>query len=314
MLPSAAMRAMLVVNPKATAATRRARDTLVERLAGQVELTEARTEHRGHAVDLARSAADRAFDVVIAFGGDGTVNEVVNGLLSDGPDPALPRLGVVPCGYANVFARALGLPNRPVEASETMLCALRAGRDRSVSVGVAGGRYFTFCAGMGFDAAVVRIVEGRRAAGSRATVSLYVRSALRHYATGADRRAPPIRLHAGDGGTPPRVFLAIVTNTSPWTYVGERPITPTPRARFDTGLDVYGMTVFGPVPVFRSVARLLAGSDRVADERWTVSHHDLAQFVLSAPEPVDFQLDGEYLGRREEVRFRSAPGALRVAV
>ncbi len=308
------MRAMLVVNPKATAATRRARDTLVERLSGEVELTEACTEHRGHAVDLARTAADRAFDVVIAFGGDGTVNEVVNGLLTDGPDPALPRLAVVPCGLANVFARALGLPNRPVGASEAMLGALRAGRSRPVSMGVADGRYFTFCAGLGFDATVVRIVEGRRAGGSRSTVSLYVRSALRHYATGTGRRGPAIQVHPGDGTAPPRVFLAIVTNTSPWTYIGERPITPTPRAGFDSGLDVYGMTVFGPVPVFRSVLRLLAGSDRVADERWSVSRHDLAEFALSAPEPVDFQLDGEYLGRRSEVRFRSVPDALWVAV
>ncbi len=308
------MRALLVVNPNATAATRRARDTLVDRLSGQLELTEVSTEHRGHAVDLARTAADRAFDVVIAFGGDGTVNEVVNGLLADGPDPALPRLAVVPCGSANVFARALGLPGHPVAASETMLGALQAGRARSVSMGVADGRYFTFCAGMGFDATVVRIVEGRRARGSRATVSLYVRSALRHYATGADRRGASIRLHPGDGSAPPPVFLAIVTNTSPWTYIGERAITPTPRAGFDSGLDVFGMTVFGPVPVFRSVLRLLARSDRVADRRWSVSLHDQAEFALSATEPVDFQLDGDYLGRRTEVRFRAVPDALRVAV
>jgi diacylglycerol kinase family enzyme len=309
-----AMRALLVVNPKATAATRRARDALVETLSKHVALTEVCTERRGHAVDLARTAAESSFDVVIALGGDGTVNEVVNGLLTDGPDPALPRLAVVPCGLANVFARSLGVPNRPLAAIETLLDALRVGRRRSVSMGVADGRYFTFCAGMGFDAAVVRIVESRRAAGRRSTSFLYVRSALRHFATGTDRRRPAIQLHLPGGIEPTRVFLFIVTNTSPWTYLGAHPISPTPQAGFDSGLDVFGMSVFRIVPVFRSVLRLLAGSDRVADRRWAVSLHDLSEFAASAPEPVDFQLDGEYLGRRTQVRFRSVPDALQVAI
>jgi diacylglycerol kinase family enzyme len=308
------MRALLVANPKATATTRCVRDTLVETLGKHVALTEVRTERRGHAVDLARSAADGAFDVVIALGGDGTVNEVVNGLLTDGPDPALPRLAVVPCGLANVFARSLGVPNRPLAAIETLLDALRVGRRRSVSMGVADERYFTFCAGMGFDAAVVRIVESRRAAGRRSTSSLYVRSALRHYATGTDRRRPSIQLHLASGREPTRVFMLIVTNTSPWTYLGAHPLSPTPQAGFDSGLDVFGMSVFRVVPVFHSVLRLLARSDRIADPRWAVSLHDLSEFVASAPEPLDFQLDGEYLGRRREVRFRAVPEALQVAI
>jgi diacylglycerol kinase family enzyme len=308
------MRALLVVNPNATATTRRVRNTLVETLGRHVALTEVWTERRGHAVDLGRTAADRAFDVVIALGGDGTVNEVVNGLLTEGPDPALPRLAVVPCGLANVFARSLGVPNRPLTAIEMVLDALRVGRRRSVSMGVADGRYFTFCAGLGFDAAVVRMVESRRAAGRRSTSALYVRSALRHYATGTDRLRPTILLHLAGGRELTRMFVLIVTNTTPWTYLGAHPISPTPQAGFDSGLDVFGMSVFRIVPVFRSVLRLLAGSDRVADPRWAVSLHDLSEFEASAPEPIDFQLDGEYVGRRTEVRFRAVPEALQVAI
>jgi diacylglycerol kinase family enzyme len=308
------MRALLVVNPTATAMTRRARDMLARRLAGEVDITEARTEHRGHAVTLARSAREQGHDLVIVLGGDGTVNEVVNGLLTDGPDPALPGLAVVPCGSANVFARALGLPNHPMEALERLRVALQADRRRTVSIGLADDRYFTFCAGLGFDAAVVRIVEGMRSAGRRASGALYVRAALRHYATSVDRRRPSIQVHTADGADLPRIFLAIVTNTSPWTYLGSRPLTPTPLASFDSGLDLFGMTAFHMVPVVRSVVRLLARSDRVADERWSVSRHDLCEFALSAGHPVDFQLDGDYLGRRTEVRFRVVPEALHVIV
>jgi len=309
-----AMRALLVVNPKATATTQQARDLLVDRLGADVAITEVRTERRGHAVELARTAAERGLDVVIALGGDGTVNEVVNGLLTDGPDLALPRLAVVPCGFANVFARALGLPNRPVEAAEMVLRALNADRRRSVSVGVADERYFTFCAGMGFDAAVVRIVEGLRASGRRASGALYVRSAMRHYTTGGDRPRHAIEVQTADGRTLPKVRLAIVTNTSPWTYLGGLALTPTPLASFDCGLDLFGMTALDMVPLFRSVLRLLARSDRIADPRWTVSLHDLTEFAARAPHPLDFQLDGEYLGRRTEVRFRAVPGALQVAI
>jgi hypothetical protein len=94
-------------------------------------------------------------------------------------------------------------------------------------------------------------------------------------------------VHTADGADLPRIFLAIVTNTSPWTYLGSRPLTPTPLASFDSGLDLFGMTAFHMVPVVRSVVRLLARSDRVADERWSVSRHDLCEFALSAGHPVE---------------------------
>jgi diacylglycerol kinase family enzyme len=308
------VRAQLIVNPKATSTTARTREMLVRALAGDMSIAVACTEYRGHATGLARDAADRGDDLVIALGGDGTVNEVVNGLLAFGPHPALPRLGVVPCGAANVFARALGLPNHPVEATERLLAALQADRRRSVSMGVADDRYFTFCAGLGIDAAVVRIVEERRAGGRRATDSLYVRTALRHYLTSSRRGHPPLELRLADGTGLPRLFLAIITNTSPWTYLGNRPLTPTPRAGFDTGLDLFGLSTLDTLPVFRSAFRLLAGSDRLADERWTVSLHDLPELTVTAPDAVDFQLDGDYLGRRSAVRFRAVGDALQVAV
>jgi diacylglycerol kinase family enzyme len=308
------VRAVLVVNLKATATTERVCDVLVRALARELTVTEARTEHREHATALARGAVEAGADLVIALGGDGTVNEVVNGLLADGPDVALPSLAVIPAGSANVFARSLGIPNDPAEATERLLTALRAERRRSVGMGVADDRYFTFCAGAGFDAAVLRIVERLRAGGRRSTASLYVRSAVRHYLTGVDRRHPPVQLHLSDGTDLPPLYVAIVSNTSPWTYLGRMPMTPTPQAGFDSGLDVFGLSTFRMVPVLRSVLRLLTGSERLADERWAVSLHGLSEFTMTAHHPVDFQLDGDYLGRRTSVRFRAVPDALRVVV
>ena len=146
------MRALLVVNPKATAASAKLRDVLAHALASEIKLDVAETAARGHACELARQAAQDGLDVVVALGGDGTVNEVVNGLLAEGTGADLPALAVLPAGGTNVFARALGMPNSPVEATSQLLDALRTGRRRTIGLGRADDRWFTFCAGLGIDA------------------------------------------------------------------------------------------------------------------------------------------------------------------
>ena len=165
----AAMRALLVVNPKATTTTARSRDVLLHALSADLDLEVVETTHRGHAIEVGRRAAKEGHDLLIALGGDGTVNEAVNGLLENGPSPDGPALAVVPGGSTNVFARALGMPNDPVEATGQLLDALREGRRRRIGLATADGRWFTFCAGIGLDAEVVGDVERRRARGSRAS-------------------------------------------------------------------------------------------------------------------------------------------------
>ncbi|GAA2927256.1 hypothetical protein GCM10020221_24030 [Streptomyces thioluteus] len=197
------MRALLVVNPSATTTSARTRDVLVHALASDLKLEVATTEYRGHARDLARAAAESGnTELVVALGGDGTVNEVVNGLLHRGPDPeGLPRLAVVPGGSTNVFARALGLPNEPVEATGALLDALRDGTGRTIGLGHAGGtpgtedegapgRWFTFCAGFGFDAGVVG--AGGAAAGARQAFDAFPVRATVH-ASVPGRVQPPAR-------------------------------------------------------------------------------------------------------------------------
>ena len=111
------MRALLVVNPKATATSARVRDVLIRALGSDLKLDVAETQRRGHAIALAEQAAADGLDLVVALGGDGTMNEVVNGLMRL-PDPAArPALAVVPGGSANVFSRVLGQPLDPVEAT-----------------------------------------------------------------------------------------------------------------------------------------------------------------------------------------------------
>src|SRR5674536_299710 len=148
------------------------------------------TQRRGHAADLARQARTDGLDVVLVLGGDGTVNEVVNGLLAAGPGPDVPALAVVPGGCTNVFARNIGLPTSPVEATSELLDALRAGRRQTLGLGQVDERWFTFCAGIGFDAEVVQTVERKRRHGRRATPVLYLRSAVEQFVLATDRRRP----------------------------------------------------------------------------------------------------------------------------
>jgi diacylglycerol kinase family enzyme len=309
---------LLVMNPKATSATTRTYDVLIGALSSQLDLRTVQTTHRNHAAELARTASADGVDVVIAFGGDGTVNEVVTGLLYDGPRPQGPALAIVPGGSTNVFARALGLPNHAVEATGALLRLLRTGQTRLVSMGAtrsddeSADRYFTFSAGYGFDAAVVGVVEQRRAAGHKSTHSLYIRSAVNEFLRHTDRKLAPIQAKLADGTELPPLFMAILANTSPWTFLGNRPIVATPEAGFDSGLDLFGVSSFAAIPAWTTVGRLIAGSSKVGQGRGELLRHDLSEVTLLAQRPVAFQVDGDYLGPRERVTFRSVPDALRV--
>lgn len=301
------MRALLVVNPKATSTSVRARDVLAHALASEVKLDVAETTHRGHATELAAQAARDGLDVVVALGGDGTVNEVVNGLLHEGPQPGLPTLGVVPAGSTNVFARAIGLPNNPIEATSQLLEALLRDRRRTVGLGLADDRYFTFNAGLGIDAGAVRRVERARAKGRTATQPLYVRSAVTEHFVGPKHG---LTLTLPDG-TEQQLALALVCATDPWTYLGERPVRPCPEASFDTGLDLFGLTQAPTPVVLRHLVQILRGNPH---GKRVVLLHDLPGFTLTGDGPLPFQLDGDELGDRTSVVLRSVPHALDVAV
>ncbi len=258
----------------------------------------------------------------MTLGGDGTVNEAVNGLLGAGqpggaeePPAAaedLPALAALPGGNANVFTRALGLPADPVDAAGRLIEDLAAGNERCIGLGSAGGRYFTFNAGLGLDAEVVRAVEGRRATGRPLTHALYFRTALRQFYQVTNRRHPAISIAEPPGLSAQAVSMCIVSNTSPWTYLGRRPVRPNPSASFDTGLDLMALRSLRTVSTARTVRQMLADRKDPPRGRAVLAGHDLAAIELRAERPVAFQLDGEYVGEAEQVTFRSVPRALRV--
>ncbi|HVE74493.1 MAG TPA: diacylglycerol kinase family protein [Mycobacteriales bacterium] len=306
------MRALLVVNPNATATPVRVRDVLAHALASETSLDVVETKARGHATEIAAAAASDGYDVVVSLGGDGTVNEVVNGLLKDGPAPDGPMLAVVPGGSTNVFARALGIAESPVEATSDLLTALAAERTRLIALATADGRWFTFCAGLGLDAEVVRRVEHKRADGRRASWKLFVQEGIAQFFTGADRRDLPLWLER-PGHPPVRLGLALVCNTDPWTYLGDRPVRPCPEASFEQHLDVFGMTRLGTVTTLRHLRQILSAHPRPRGRR-LLRLHDVTEFTLSATRPLPLQVDGDDLGDRTTVAFRSVPAALRVLV
>jgi diacylglycerol kinase family enzyme len=313
------MRALLVCNPKATTTSDRVRDVLVRALRSETQLDVAYTRRRGHAATLAHEARNDGMDLVVALGGDGTINEVVNGLLRDGPGDDVPAVAVVPGGSTNVFARALGMPTDWAEGTAVILEALRDKRSRAVGLGRADDRYFTFCAGLGLDADVINRVERARLRGRKSTPLLYLQSVAGNFVF--DRRTREQRIAIERPAEEPVDQLAtiIVQNTAPWTFIGDRRIDAAPAASFDLGLDIMAVRRLSVAGTTRTMAQLLLSRrDRATDEpfgphgKQVVHLHDLSEFTLSATSPVSFQVDGDFLGERSKVRFTAVPEAIRV--
>jgi diacylglycerol kinase family enzyme len=309
---------MLIVNPHATSTTPLRRDVIARALASELDLTVVQTRYRGHAAHFAAEAARDGHQLVLTLGGDGTVNEAVNGLLRAAPPGAggpetRPALATLPGGSANVFTRALGMPSDPVDATGRLLAALTGEGRRTIGVGLAEDRYFTINAGLGIDAEVVRAIEGLRADGQEASAGLYVWTTIRHFFGVTNRRQPALALELNGRPAAGRLFFAIVSNAAPWTYLGSRPINPSPEAAFNTGLDVFAARTLATLPTLGTLRYMLGiGQGGHAEPRHILSLHDESELVFRASRPIAFQVDGEYVGEREHVTFRSVPDALRV--
>jgi diacylglycerol kinase family enzyme len=303
------VRALLIINPRATSMTGRDAGLVVRALGSQLQLDTRQTQYRGHAGELAAASAADGYDLVVTFSGDGTVNEVVNGLMQV-PDPAdRPAIAPIPGGGANVFARTLGLPPDAGGAVQRILAAVAAGERRKIGLGLAGDRYFTFSAGLGIDAEVIADMERQRAHGRRGTVAAYLRTAVRRY-YGTDRRRPALTL--GVPGQPPvhGLFMGVVTNSSPWTYVGSHPVRPA-HADFSSGLDLFALTRLRTLTTLAALGHMMHSSNgELPAGRDVVSASALSELAFVADRPIAFHIDGDYLGERESVAFRFVPDAL----
>ncbi|MBK5224575.1 MAG: diacylglycerol kinase family lipid kinase [Acidimicrobiia bacterium] len=303
------LKLLLIVNSSASSVTARSRVVIQKALSADHDVDVAETSRRGHAARLAKGAANSGVEVVVALGGDGTLNEAANGLV--GTDTALAPL---PGGSTNVFARTIGLPNDPIEATGALLDSLAADSIRPVGIGSVNGRCFLFHVGIGFDAAVVEQVERRGSLKRWAGHPLFVYSAfdtwLRHY----DRSRPRFSVHLPDGSVVDDGYFAICLNTDPYTYFGNRPLHLAPRAQLDSGLSMVTVRTMRLLPVLKLGLSALGSSGGLASGRHATVHHDLTDLVVRGYGPIPYQVDGDHLGAVDELRIRHEPDALRLVL
>lgn len=306
------MRAVLIVNPNATSTTPAGRDLLAHALESRVDLTVTHTDHRGHAIEIGAKAARDGVDVLIVHGGDGTVNEVVNGVLSEGSHT--PAVGVVPGGSANVFARSLGISADPVEATNQLIDLIGTHRRgtpwRRIGLMNCGERWGVFTAGMGVDGDVVAAVEAQRAKGRTVTASRYIRVAIREMLASA-RRDPQLTIELPGHEPQSGVHFAFVSNSSPWTYANTRPVWTNPDTTFETGLGVFAITSMNVWRNLGLVRRMLSREPDIT-ARHLIRDDDLPWLRVSSDTPVACQIDGDYVGLRDAMTFTSVPDAISV--
>jgi len=303
------VRGLLIVNPQATTTTGNSADLVIRSLAGLVDLDVKHTRYRGHARELAAAAQG---DLVIVLGGDGAINEAVNGIMGRPGAGETPLLAVIPGGGGNVFAQALGLPLDTAAAIARIREVLQARRYRTIGLGLAGDRYFTFSAGLGMDAEVVREVERLRASGRRQSATLFAWAILRRYTSGTDRRTPALTLERDGQPATPELFMTAITNRSPWTYVRGRALLPVPNPDFNSGLDVLALRKLRATTIVSAVGQMLLIRRRSPRGRNVLTVTGLESLTVRSVRPIAFQLDGDYLGETEAVKFQFVPHALRV--
>ncbi|UFS93293.1 diacylglycerol/lipid kinase family protein [Nocardia huaxiensis] len=314
------MRTLLIVNPNATSTTPATRDLLAHALESRTQLTVAHTEHRGHAAELARWAADTRMDLIVVHGGDGTVNETINGFLPRPDQPKrewLPRLGVIPGGSANVFARSLGIAPDPVDATNQLIDLLALDGepntglgDRRIGLGLADDRWFCFSAGVGLDADVCEAIDAKRANGKAATPARYLRTTVKQFFRNA-RRDPQVRLEIPGHEPVTEVHYAFVTNASPWTYLDNTPVITNPGTAFETGLGVFAMRTMGIFATLDIARQLLTPKGNPKGHN-LFREDDVPSVKITSEQPIGLQIDGDFIGRRNMVNFTAVPDILDV--
>jgi diacylglycerol kinase family enzyme len=306
--PASPKRMLVIVNPYATTMSDRLKHLVVYALQGRYEVHAVDTQRVGHCTDLCREAAQEGYDVVVAFGGDGTVNEAANGLAgSETP------LTCLPGGSNNVYAKVLGIPTDVVDATEHLLRMADTWRVRAADLGRVGDRWFTFAAGMGLDASVVERVNNhpRRKTrwGAWYFTEVAVVTFLRRYI------ANPPRLEVTAGETTLRGVSMFLQNAEQYTYFKDRPVSLVEGARFDSGeLAGVVLTRANPIDVPTVTFRALSGAAKVARHRRIDAFAGAREVRVRSLDgrPIPVQVDGDHVSDEVEATFTVVPGALRV--
>ena len=301
-------RMLVIVNPYATTVSDRLKNLVVYALRGSYDVVAIDTEARDHATDICRQAAREGYDVVVAFGGDGTVNEAANGLAGTGTP-----LSCLPGGRANVYCRMLGIPNDVVDATEHLLRMADDWRPRRVDLARANERHFLFSAGVGLDASVVERVDAHPRLKARLGEWYYAWTAIGTF----NRRylLRPPHLAAELDGERVEGVTVIVQNGSPYTYFGNRPIEMGEGAELESG-DLAGVVLKRgrPIDMPTIAFRALAQRAHVTRHRQIHAFQALKGLVVRSCDerPLPLQVDGDYIGEASKAVFGVTPGGLAV--
>ena len=295
--------AVLIVNPNAGRLSEQIRKDVVTALRTRFQIEAFATTARDTGISLAADAAAAGASLVIAFGGDGHVNEVANGLACTESS-----LAIIPGGTMNVFARALDIPLDPFDAIEHLLQMVDK-PGRVVPLGKMDERYFTFSAGCGFDAEAAQRVERYVPAKRRFGEVFFYWSAFRVLAGTYRHRSPSMVLRGPFADVP--VSMAIACNAGPYAYLAGRPVEVTPEVRLDAGLDIFALKQMRIESLPFYAWRVLVSHD--------IAHHgdafytsDLESFELQADRPFARHADGEPLAPADSARFSIVREALKV--
>jgi diacylglycerol kinase family enzyme len=292
-------RMLIIVNPYATTVSDRLKNLVVYALRGRYQVDAIDTDSRDHATQLSREAARDGYDVVVAFGGDGTVNEAANGLAgSDTPMCCLPG------GRANVYCRMLGIPTDVVDATERLLLMADDWHPKRVDLGSVNGRMFLFSAGVGLDASVVERVDAHPKLKSKygewyytvTGVSTFTRRYLIH----------PPRLEAHVGSETIAGVTVIVQNSTPYTFFGDKPVEMAQGATLTSGdLAVVVLDRARPTDIPSILGRALASNLKVSGHRHVHPFSGVDGFLVKSRDerPLPLQVDGDYLGDVDEAAF-----------
>jgi diacylglycerol kinase family enzyme len=300
---------LVIVNPYATTVSDRLKNLVVYALQGRYDVEAIDTKAQGHATELTREAAAAGYDVVVAFGGDGTVNEAANGLA--GTDTPLTCL---PGGATNVFGRTLGIPNDVVDATEHLLGIADDFRPRRVDTGLVNGRHFVFASGVGLDASVVERVDAHPYRKARFGEYYFTWAAISSFNKTYLVRPPRVKVEV-DGKTVEAVTV-IVQNSDPFTYFGTRPIRVCDGAGLDTG--TLGLTVLRRATLLEIptlIPRLFSGRPgSVTRHRQVTGFDPVERFTVTTADgqPFPLEADGDFLGNFERVDYGIAPRSLAV--
>ena len=296
---------MLLCNPTASSVTPRARVVIQAAFGAEADVTVAETSRRGHATRLAQGAVANGTDVVVVLGGDGTLNEAANGLAGSST-----AMAVLPGGSTNVFARTIGLPNDPIEATGALIEAMRSGHRKRIGLGNANGRYFTFHVGAGFDAAVIERVERRGTWKRYAGNPLFVYSAFATWFGKYDHKTPAFWLEFPDGSRVDDGYFTICQKTDPYTYMGRRPLSLNRDASLDSPLGITTVKNMRFATIVSAAMSAMGSGRHLRRGKNFDQRSNVESVTLVGYRPFPYQLDGDYLGEVERLELRYEPDCL----